>query len=78
MNKSFEYSGELNEEHLRGLMGKAITKKRVELITLIKKGWSQPMHIDAEVWERLQKLVASKQWEKNHNRASMRMFARKQ
>ena len=63
LNKSFEYSGELNEEHLRGLMGKAVTKKRVELITLIKKGGSQPMHIDAEVWERLQKLAASKQWE---------------
>ena len=63
LNKMFEYSGELNEEHLRALMGKAVTKKRVELITLIKKGGSQPMHIDAEVWERLQKLAASKQWE---------------
>jgi hypothetical protein len=37
LNKTFEYSGELNEEHLRGLMGKAITKKRTELIALIKK-----------------------------------------
>ena len=63
LNRSFEYSGELNEEHLRGLMGKAVTKKRTELITLIKRGGSQPMHIDAEVWERLQKLAASKQWE---------------
>ena len=63
LNKSFEYSGELNEEHLRGLMGKAVTKKRVELISLIKRGGIQPMHIDAEVWERLQKLAASKQWE---------------
>ena len=63
LNKSFEYSGELNEEHLRGLLGKAVTKKRTELITLIKRGGSQPMHIDAEVWERLQKLAASKQWE---------------
>ena len=63
LNKSFEYSGELNEEHLRGLMGKVVTKKRVELISLIKRGGIQPMHIDAEVWERLQKLAASKQWE---------------
>ena len=63
LNKNFEYSGELNEEHLRGLMGKAVTKKRVELITLIKKGGRQPMHVDAEVWERLLKLAASKQWE---------------
>ena len=60
LNKRFEYSGELNEEHLRALMGKAVTKKRVELITHIKKGGSQPMHIDVEVWERLQKLAASK------------------
>ena len=63
LNKSFEYSGELNEEHLRALMGKVVTKKRTELIALIKRGGSQPMHIDAEVWERLQKLAASKQWE---------------
>jgi hypothetical protein len=63
LNQNFEYSGELNEEHLRSLMGKAVTKKRVELITLIKKGGSQPKHIDAEVWERLQKLAASKQWQ---------------
>ena len=63
LNKSFEYSGELNEEHLRGLMGKAVTKKRVELISLIKRGGIQPMHIDGEVWDRLQKLAASKQWE---------------
>ena len=63
LNQSFEYSGELNEEHLRGLMGKAVTKKRTELISLIKKGGSQPKHIDAEVWERLQKLAASRQWE---------------
>ena len=63
LNKSFEYSGELNEEHLRALMGKAVTKKRVELISLIKRGGIQPMHIDGEVWERLQKLAASRQWE---------------
>jgi len=44
-------------------MGKAVTKKRVELISLIKRGGIQPMHVDAEVWERLQRLAASKQWE---------------
>ena len=63
LHKNFEYSGELNEEHLRGLMGKAVTKKRTELIALIKSGGNRPMHIDAEVWERLQKLAASRQWE---------------
>ena len=63
LNKNFEYSGELNEEHLRALMGKVVTKKRTELIALIKRGGSQPKNIDAEVWMRLQKLAASKQWE---------------
>ena len=63
VNWNFEYSGELNEEHLRALMGKAVTKKRTELIALIKSGGNQPMHIDAEVWGRLQKLAMSKQWE---------------
>ena len=63
LNRNFEYFGELNEEHLRALMGKAVTKKRTELIALIKSGGNQPMHIDAEVWGRLQKLAMSKQWE---------------
>ena len=44
-------------------MGKAVTKKIMELITLMKTRGSQPMHINSKVWERLQKLVASKQWE---------------
>ena len=60
LHRNFEYSGKLNEEDLRGLMGKVVTKKRTELIALIKTGGNEPMHIDAEVWERLQKLVASK------------------
>ena len=63
LNQSFEYSGTLNDDHLRSLMGKAVTKKRTELISLIKKEGSQPLHIDHEVWERLVKLAASKQRE---------------
>lgn len=63
LNESFEYSGTLNEDNLKLVMGKAVSRKRRELIALIKKGGSQPVHIDHEVWERLLKLAASKQHE---------------
>lgn len=61
LNERFEYSGPLNEDHMRSIMGKAVTRKRTELISLIQKGGSQPLHIDHEVWGRLVKLAASKQ-----------------
>jgi len=61
LNDSFEYSRTLNDDYLRSMMGKAVTKKRGELITLINKGGTQPLHIDHEVWERLSKLAASRQ-----------------
>lgn len=63
LNQSFDYSGTLNDDYLRSMMGEAVTKKRTELITLIKKGASHPLHIDSGVWERLLKLAASKQRE---------------
>ena len=61
LNDNFEYSGTLNDDYLRSMMGKAVTKKRGELIALINKGGTQPLHIDHEVWERLVKLAASRQ-----------------
>jgi hypothetical protein len=61
LNEQFEYSGTLNKYHMRSVMGKAVTRKRTELISFIQKGGSQPLHIDHEVWGRLVKLVASKQ-----------------
>lgn len=61
LNDNFEYSGTLNDDYLRSMMGKAVTKKRGELITLINKGGCQPLHIDHEVWGRLMKLAASRQ-----------------
>lgn len=63
LNQNYEYSGELNEDYLRGLMGKAVTRKRRDLILFIRDGGSQPNHIDSGVWERLLKLEKSKQWE---------------
>ena len=63
LDERFEYSGTLHEDHLRSMMGKAVTKKRGELFKLIRRGGSQPLHIDHEVWERLLKLEASKQRE---------------
>ena len=61
LNDNFEYSRTLNDDYLRSMMGKAVTKKRGELIALINKGGTQPLHIDSEVWERLVKLAASRQ-----------------
>ena len=44
-------------------MGKAVTKRRGELISLIKCSVEQPKNIDKEVWKRLEKLAYSKQRE---------------
>lgn len=63
LNESFDYSGTMNDDYLRSMMGKAVTKKRTELISLIKKRGTQPLHIDHEVWERLVKLANNKQRE---------------
>lgn len=63
LNDNFEYSGTLNEDYLRSMMGIAVTGKRRELLALIRTGGTQPLHIDHEVWERLVKLEGSKQWE---------------
>jgi len=59
----FEYSGTLNEDYLRGLMGKVVTKKRAELISFIRNGGEQPKTIDEQVWKRLTKLAFSEQTE---------------
>lgn len=44
-------------------MGKAVTRKRAELISLIKNNGEQPTTIDRAVWLRLEKLANSKQRE---------------
>ena len=59
----FDYSGTLNEDYLRALMEKAVTKRRSELISMIKNNVDQPKHVDREVWIRLEKFAASKQRE---------------
>jgi len=61
LNKLFEYSRKLDEDHLRGLMGKAVTKKRTKWISYIKNDGKRPLDIDEEVWLRLEKLAYSKQ-----------------
>lgn len=63
LSQNFEYSGELNEAYLKSLMGRAVTRRRGELMKSIGRGEPQPNHIDSGVWERLLKLHASKQWE---------------
>ena len=63
LNENFEYSGELNEDHLRGLLGKVVTRRRTELISMIKKNQKQPLDIDSQVWKRLESLAGSRQRE---------------
>ena len=60
MDEYFEYFGKLNDEYLRRLMGKAITKRRSELLSLIRSKGAQPNYIDHDVWLRLQKLADSR------------------
>ena len=67
LDENFDYLGTLNEDYLRSLMGKAVTKRRSELISLIKTKQKPPKHtnkyIGNEIWKRLQKLASSKQRE---------------
>ena len=63
LNEHFDYSGRLNEDFLRGLMEKAVTKRRGELIVLIRNNGDQPKHFDQEIWKCLENLANSKQRE---------------
>ena len=37
LDDHFEYSGELNQDYLRSMLGKAVTRRRTDLISYIKK-----------------------------------------
>ena len=63
LDDDFDYFRILNENYLRALMGKAVTKRRREFISIIKNKVDQPKHKDREVWIRLEKLAANKQRE---------------
>ena len=77
LNQCFEYSGELNEEYLRGLMGRAVGRRRGELIKMIKRGDSQPKHIDSEVWARLVNYESSEQWKEKSEQGKLANASRK-
>lgn len=49
LNDNFEYSADLNEDYLRGLLGKAVTRRRSDLIAQIKRGNGPPKHFNEEV-----------------------------
>ena len=68
----FDYSGKLNEDHLRQMLGKAVTRKRTELIGMIKNGKDRPVTVDIEIWKRLENLVKSRQRE---NRSEIGRYA---
>ena len=66
LNHNFEYSGVLNEDHIRALLGKAVTRRRTELISFINNDGEKPKHlqnIDDEIWDRLKKIANSRQRE---------------
>ena len=77
LSQCFEYSGELNEEHLRGLMGRAVGRRRGEHIKMIKRGDSQPKHIDSEVWARLVNYESSEQWKEKSEQGKHANSSRK-
>ena len=77
LSQCFEYSGELNEEYLRGLMGRAVGRRRGELIKMIKRGDSQPKHIDSEVWARLVNYESSEQWREKSEQGKLANASRK-
>ena len=64
LNEQFEYSSDVSEYHLRGLIGKAVTRRRMELITLINSNGGHPLNFDKDIWKRLEMLASSKQREK--------------
>jgi len=53
----------LNQDFLRGLLGKAVTRKRIDPITYIRRGGKQSLSFDEGIWKRLEKLADSKQRE---------------
>lgn len=63
LDENFEYSSPLNEDYLRALMGRAVTKRRTELIHFIQNNGERQKHIDKSVWLRLEKLANSRQRE---------------
>jgi len=63
LNENFEYSDDVNEDHLRALVGKAVTRRRSELISVIKSGGIKPHTLDPTIWKRLEKIANSRQRE---------------
>ena len=64
LNEHFEYSADVSEHYLRGLIGKAVTRRRTDLIAFISKNGSRPANFDEDIWKRLEMLVTSEQREK--------------
>ena len=77
LSQCFEYSGELSEEYLRGLMGRAVGRRRGELIKMIKHGDTQPIHIDSEVWARLVNYESSDQLREKSEQGKLANASRK-
>lgn len=64
LNEHFEYSADVSEHYLRGFIGKAVTRRRTDLIAFINKNGSRPANFDENIWKRLEMLATSEQREK--------------
>ena len=58
-------------------MGIAVGRRRGELIKMIKRGDSQPKHIDSEVWARLVNYESSEQWKEKSEQGKLANASRK-
>lgn len=61
LNESFDYSSNLNNDYLRAVIGRAVSKRRSKLMKVIKEGGSQPMHSSLDRWRRMVKLTCAQQ-----------------
>ena len=64
LNEHFEYSADVSEHYLRGFIGKAVTRRRTDLIAFINRNGSRPANFDEDIWKRLEMLATSQQREK--------------
>ena len=72
LNEHFDYSDDVNDNYLRSLMGKAVTRKRNDLISLINMGAECPPLVDLDVWNRLESIADSEQ---RHRRSEHGRYA---
>ena len=77
LDKNFEYSRPLNEDYLWALIGRAVTKRRGELISFIKNNGEQPKYMDKQVWLHLENWLLVNRRSRNQSNVVMPMLTAK-